>query len=142
MRIPVTLTSLVLLVVAMSGCIIEPGLQGTGTDCSASPPLQNGFKVAVPATLGEGTSQVDTVGWCVRGAQSGGSPPWDQRSKVDASYTVWISVPSAGTFHFHLSIPTPNDPYCAHTVEAFGIQHSGSGVVAVQLVDEGIQECA
>jgi len=128
---------LVLAAPLLSGCILG-ALSDSGRDCPAGEPLDDGFRVAVPATVGEGRDEVRTHGYCVsvRAADGDGETTRSVRDGV-----AWLPADGAGTYRFILSIRQPGDPYCAYWLEAEA-EHPGTGVVEVALSHDGVSVCA
>lgn len=137
MRIAVILA--VVLLPALSGCFADHGPVGSDRDCPDSTPLQNGFRVEVPATVGEGQNEASTRGLCVR--MSDGTPQTDLERKVGDDQVAWFPVPEPGHYWFSLYVTEPQDRYCAHALEGEG-NHTGPGVVTVTLRHDGVSLCA
>lgn len=120
------------------GCILEPGLEDSGKDCSPNGLDGPGFLVRVPETVGNGSNQVRTQGYCV-----------SMIFLDDGSNTLrpvhdgaaWFSVSKAGSYQFTLSIREPQDSYCTFWMEA-NADHDATGVRTVDLPYDGVSSCA
>lgn len=133
----VALLLAVLLAPALAGCFFDYGSPGSGRDCAASAPFENGFRVVVPETVGEGEAR--TEGYCVR--MSDGAPGADLERKVGSDQVAWFPVPEAGHYRFSLYVTEPQDRYCAHALEG-NATHDGTGVVTVHMTHDGVSVCA
>lgn len=133
MRMLVVVTALLL-----PGCILEPGLEDSGKDCSSNDLDGPGFLVRVPETIGEGDNRIQTEGYCVSMHLRGEDT--EKRRPVHEG-SAWFSVSTAGTYQFSLYIQEPRDRYCAFALEAEA-EHDGASVVRVELVYDGVSICS
>jgi hypothetical protein len=125
---------------SMSGCIIEGDLNGTGQNCPTSEPLRGGFLVKVPSSVGEGGNRVATAGWCVVGLKTGADS--DLFVKMGTDQMAWLPIEGEGTYNIHMSIPEPEDRFCAFYLEAAEATHSGTGIMEVTLRHDGVSICS
>lgn len=111
------------LVLAFSGCIVEPGLDESTTKCPASTPLATGFRLTVadPGRL---------VGRCVGVAHEGSDEPFALR-KLGTDGVAHLPIEGQGRYVLDVSVRDADDKYCATTVVEFA-EHPGTGVVSLE----------
>lgn len=119
------------LLLALPGCVFEPGLDQSPTQCPASVPLQTGFKLIVsePGRL---------VGRCVAIHHTGSDDAFALR-QLDGDGVAFLPIDGPGDYRLEVSVRDANDKYCATAVHA-SPSHPGSGLVEV--VGESMRMCA
>lgn len=113
---------LVFLLVGLPGCIFEPGLSQSTTDCAASEPLQDGFRlvVAEPGRL---------AGRCVAISQQGGDDEFALR-QLGSDGVAYLPIEGPGDYRLGVSVRDPSDKYCRTELYA-SPSHPGAGLIEV-----------